>query len=62
MKCIHCNGDLNYDERRKKGYTIVVDNVVVGITCRFCGWNHYKKAKSKTPKQVIKEIDESEYS
>lgn len=62
MKCIHCNGDLNYDPHKKKVYSVVVKGVVVGITCRFCGWTHYKKIKSKAPVKVVEELDESEYS
>ena len=59
MKCIHCGGNMQYDMHRQKVYTIKVDGVVVGITCRFCGWNHYKK---KGKSKVIEEFDESEYS
>ena len=59
MKCIHCNNDMAYDPHRSKVYSIRnKDNVVIGITCRFCGWDHYKKKKPITKGEEI----DSEYT
>lgn len=56
MKCIHCGNSMDYDPKRKLVYTLKKDDIVIGITCRFCGFNHYKKKKPL--KKVV--VDDSE--
>ena len=49
MKCPRCNNEIDYDKKRKAVYTIrSKDNIVIGLTCRFCGWDMYKKKKPVT--------------
>ena len=61
MKCIQCGNSMDYGVKRKPIYTIKNDDgVVIGINCRFCGWNHYKKKKIQPKKEVV-EVDDSEF-
>lgn len=60
MKCKHCNNIID----KVKQYTIRNDKgEEIGIQCRFCGFNHFKKLKTKSvntvsaPKHEVLEDD-----
>ena len=61
MKCSKCSNVIDKVDR----YTILNNKgESIGVTCRFCGFNHFKKKKAKKlPEKEIPEmvIDNDEY-
>ena len=59
MICSKCNNTID----KVKIYSIRnTDGQVIGIQCRFCGYNHFKKLKTKSVKAApFEEVLEDDY-
>ena len=58
MKCFRCGNVID----KIKFYSIKdKDGNVIGVTCRFCGYNHIKKNKPKLNEPQVEVLDVDEY-